>query len=291
MSGNTPQDLKTQDLLDVRIIEDVARLRLKDQSGEVAHNDDNRSESHANRDEGCKQAPSTPQPTDSLPDFEANMMGPLNVKEAESAETLWEGFKFSFRGPGAEDNEWTFVNLMNKAYPHAIFHPHIFDAYWHIENNVHTHVFLEESPEFIAWWRIAHVPPTTELPSVPKPLRQQAKSKPLDPGFLGLCYWLVDQAKVPPRTSSEGQHHVKSLKQQAKPKPLYPDSIGFRNQSVNQNTVLPEASSEGYHHVERSDSSDVPADDDVHMEDVTSKNAYLELDWDEIDAVEASFGD
>jgi hypothetical protein len=287
MSGNTPQDLKNQDPLDVGIIADVARLRLKDQSGEVAHNDDNRSESQANRDEGCKQAPSTPEPTDSLPGFEANMMGLLNVKEAESAETLWEGFKFGFRGPGAEDNEWTFVNLMNKAYPHAIFYPHIFDAYWRIENNAHTHAFLEESPEFNAWWRTAHVPPATESPSVPKPLRQQAKTRPLDPGFLGLCYWLVNQAKVPPKTCSEGQHHVKPLKQQAKPKPLYPGLTGSRNQSVDHPTVPPKTSFEGHHHVEQSDSPDFPAHDDVHMEDVTSENAHSDIDWDEVDALEA----
>lgn len=307
MSGSL-QDLKNQESPDVRIIADVARLRLKDQSEEVARNNYNRSESEseATGDEDGKQVPSTPEPIDRVPKFETNMMGLLNVKDAKSAKTLWEGFMFPFRGPEAEENEWSFAHLMNEAYPHAIFHPRIFDVCYRIENNVRTYAFLGEVPEFIDWWKVAHVrPPAKKSSSVLKRPEQQAETEQLHPGFYGLCYWLVSlrnappepspeghrRVKMPPKASSEGHHHVKRPERQAKPKLQYPASIESRNQSVDQTTVPPKASSEGYHHVERSDPSDVPADDDVHMEDVTSENAYLDLDWDAIDAVEASFGD
>lgn len=221
--------------------------RRKDQPEKIAHNNDNSSESEATGDEHGQQVPSTPEPIDDrVPNFEANKFGLLDVKEAESAKRLMEKFMFAFRGPEAEDDEWTFVNLMNKAYPHAVFHPSIFDAFWREKGNQGSYTFLDNMPEFITWWRTAHVrPPAGKSPSVLKRLEQQAETEQLHPGFYGLCYWLVSLRNAPPEPSPEVNHHVEEL-----------------------------------------DPPDVPANDDVHMEDVSTENVDLGIDWDELDAME-----
>ena len=170
------------------------------------------------------------------------MMGLLDVKETELAKNLWQKLMYPVTLSEAEDNKWTFVNLMNKAYPHALFTPRIFDAYWRRGNNVRTYAFLEEVPEFIDWWRIAHVRPSAEdASSVSELLEPQGRIGSLD----GIRKWLHVQLMESPETTPEADDHIKPL-----------------------------------------DPPNVPAHDD-DIEEVTSENAHSDIDWDELDAMEA----
>lgn len=149
----------------------------------------------------------------SLPKFELNKFGFLDVTQTKRAQEIVNLLEQPFRKTKGCAEEQEFQDLMNKSYPHAVFTNQIFTPFSEREDNYWKYEELEDVPEFKGWWKQAYVrPPAGKSPSLMDQHEQAARDKFVYPPYLRFRKWLVlgSKGQLKARLSDVSQEPVPS---------------------------------------------------------------------------------